>query len=294
MKRQKSLQLRPFSILRSKGDRPENGLTSRGAISCAGFTLIELLVVIAIIAILASMLLPSLTKAKLSSKHATCTSNQRQLAMTAILYSMDYNSKFPPTIAKTTSEGYDFACDITYHSGVLGGDGAEGGWIGKFLLRYLGQAQYFQCPLAPNISKDMQVAYLTGRTWIARSSYTMLWNFDGYMFDKVKFEPPTTTDRANATKTLTSDELTYNDPAGSYDWWSSHPLGGDQPHTFNRGDTWIQSYWIKNDRKGVLPDGVRFNASHADGHVEAFRGRDMLGFKLGGGPWTHYLPRPKQ
>ena len=61
-----------------------------------GFTLIELLVVIAVIALLLSVILPSLQKAKEYARRVTCSTNQRGLAQAVFVYAENNDGEVPP------------------------------------------------------------------------------------------------------------------------------------------------------------------------------------------------------
>jgi prepilin-type processing-associated H-X9-DG protein len=231
------------------------------------FTLIELLVVVSTIAILAAMLLPSLQKAKETSRGAVCMNNLRQLGLAFATYASDWEGWSPKMVENVFAyPNTPKWLRILMKNGVLADPG-------------LGKPTIFLCPSQKPRTFTMNT---TGDPWI-----------DDYYSYGIRF-----VDNWEGAFSIGKARVAYSNAAGDYGYPSDFLLLADtvaeaasiatihrqQQYCFNPDASMGAAFQVH------LRHNARGNFLFGDGHVSSLSRNDLVDNygRVGGGGAFNY------
>ena len=145
------------------------------ALACYGFTLIELLVVVAIIALLISILLPSLGKARDRARNVVCQANMKQVGMACYAYATSDPQAYFPPCNQNPNYMYQHYCAPFFAGYLVPGQSYYSHGLGLLAdQKYVSSVKTFYCPNA----------FASGALYNTGTNFQASWNsgINGYMY----------------------------------------------------------------------------------------------------------------
>ena len=187
-----------------------------------GFSLVELLVVISVIAILSSILVPTLSKVKRQARSIHSKNNMHQIVQAVSVFASDNRDRYPASVA---SNGRGRYLTWTVPTSMIAIDDLGPRThrsISGYLKRYIPDSSTIYCPSTPSKLKYMEESWEIGDDWDnpdngfgldpLSGSYCIYWNYFGYLPDKDRAfrGPQTMSGMHGESKMLVSDYFGYD------------------------------------------------------------------------------------